>query len=632
MQLFRSCCRSVGLTPCIALAAAALILTGCVSNSGMPPSLDEAALLMRSGDQAGAGHVYEALAQQNSGPHRTDLALLAAQAYLAAHLASDATRALSLVVEPLTPEQSERRTLVEVEMDVVNGQPEQAWQRINAMNLPRNPPDARAFLKLKQRVAFATGRVPDAISAEDQLEPWLTSAQEIRQARLDLLQALQAAAERGVSINPLASADTVVRGWLELAPLAAAAARGGSKAPIQAWLLNHPTHPATQIVRSELLAQHAVQAPSAPPAAPLPQVPVGETRFALLLPLHGPTGGAALSVQDGFMTAYYQSPVADRPLVRVYDTSATTAAAAITQAMQDGATFIIGPLTREAVLGAADLAIQRPPILALNFLPEGHPTPSNFYQFALSPEDEARDAARRILADGHREGVVLVPIGDWGTRVLNAFEQEMQADGGKVFASAQLDTSDTDYSDSVTQVLGIQDSRERHRRLEELLGMKLAFEPRRRGDIQYLFTPAQADVERLLRPQLRFHYAGDIPTYATSAAFVPDPQANQDLEGLIFPDMPWMLGGGQAEAVRDAANAAWPTGGPRRDRLFAFGYDAYRLAMVLRTPGAPVQIDGLTGELTLDAQHRIHRELNWAQVHNGVAQLLPPASTSASAQ
>ena len=64
-----------------------------------------------------------------------------------------------------------------------------------------------------------------------------------------------------------------------------------------------------------------------------------------------------------------------------------------------------------------------------------------------------------------------------------------------------------------------------------------------------------------MRPQLRYHYAGDIPTYATSDAFEPDVRANQDLDGLMFPDMPWMLGGDLAEAVRAATRDAWPNAG-----------------------------------------------------------------------
>ena len=183
------------------------------------------------------------------------------------------------------------------------------------------------------------------------------------------------------------------------------------------------------------------------------------------------------------------------------------------------------------------------------------------------------------------------------------------------------------------QILRIGDSRARHKRLESILGTKLEFEPRRRADLEFIFAPAQANIERLLRPQLRFHYAGDVPTYATSDAFEPDPRANQDLEGLMFPDMPWMLGGDLADAVRAAVRDAWPNGGPRRGRLFAFGFDSYRLAVALRARGVSntVSIDGLTGHLSLDADRRVHRDLNWAQIHDGEVKLLQPPAQSAPA-
>jgi outer membrane PBP1 activator LpoA protein len=162
----------------------------------------------------------------------------------------------------------------------------------------------------------------------------------------------------------------------------------------------------------------------------------------------------------------------------------------------------------------------------------------------------------------------------------------------------------------------------------------LEFEPRRRGDLEFIFAPAQANTERLLRPQLRFHYAGDVPTYATSDAFEPDPRSNQDLEGLMFPDMPWMLGGDLADAVRSAVHDAWPNGGPRRGRLFAFGFDAYRLAVALHAQGAAangVNIDGLTGHLTVDADRRVHRDLSWALIHDGDLKMLQPPGQGAPA-
>ena len=163
---------------------------------------------------------------------------------------------------------------------------------------------------------------------------------------------------------------------------------------------------------------------------------------------------------------------------------------------------------------------------------------------------------------------------------------------------------------------------------EWFVSAELQFEPRRRGDIEFIFAAAPANTERLLRPQLRFHYAGDIPTYATSDAFEPDVRANQDLDGLMFPDMPWILGGDLADAVRSATREAWPSGGPHRGRLFAFGFDAFRLAQALRRRGAMnnISLEGLTGRLSLDPERHVRREMGWAQLHNGELRLLPAAA------
>ncbi|GAC1459795.1 MAG: hypothetical protein PVSMB6_19600 [Steroidobacteraceae bacterium] len=390
--------------------------------------------------------------------------------------------------------------------------------------------------------------------------------------------------------------------------------------------------------RARLSAQLAREQASGRTAAPLP-APAGpaagaserEPHIALLLPVTGRAAGAAISVREGFMTAFYQAPAAQRVAVRVYDTGTMSVADAAEAANRAGAEFIVGPLTREEVSAAADIPGRHVPMLALNFLPPEHPPPPQFFQYALSPEDEARLVAQRVLQDHPARGVALVPAGDWGARVLSAFRQELTAGGGDLIGSETIDTARTDFSSPITAVLRINDSTSRARRLEAVLGSKLVFEPRRRADIGFIFAPAQANTERLLRPQLRFHFAGDIATYATSDAFEPDPRANEDLEGLMFPDMPWMLGGDLADAVRSAAHDAWPSGGPHRGRLFAFGFDAYRLAVALRRGGVAgnTSIEGLTGRLTLDAERRVRRELGWAQLHNGELRPLPASAQQA---
>ena len=370
-----------------------------------------------------------------------------------------------------------------------------------------------------------------------------------------------------------------------------------------------------------------VPPPSRLATAPVPQVPAGSL-IALLLPLSGRQSAAATAVRDGFLTAYYSQPVAGRPGLRIYDTTQMSIVAALNQATQDGAGIIVGPLTREEVTAAAAYSGPRPPLLTLNALAGPPPAGRALYQYALSPEDEARQVARRVVADGNHAGIALVPSGEWGKRVLTAFTQELSAAGGQLLDVATYDAASTDYAAAISAVLRINESEARNKRLESVLGIRLTFQPRRRGDVAFIFSPGQAKAERLLRPQLKFYFAGDLPTYATADAFEPDVNANQDLDGLIFPDAPWFLGGALVESVREAITAAWPTGGPRRNVLFAFGFDAARLAAALRTLSAQnanatsLAVDGLTGRLTIAPDGHVLRDLMWAQVRNGEPRVL----------
>ena len=86
-------------TRLLLIVLAAADLGGCPSltqRGELPPSIDRAQELERSGDAAGAARVYEQLAAQNSGTDRTALLLHAARDYLTARRTEDAARALGV--------------------------------------------------------------------------------------------------------------------------------------------------------------------------------------------------------------------------------------------------------------------------------------------------------------------------------------------------------------------------------------------------------------------------------------------------------------------------------------------------------------------------------------------------------
>ena len=67
----------------------------------------------------------------------------------------------------------------------------------------------------------------------------------------------------------------------------------------------------------------------------------------------------------------------------------------------------------------------------------------------------------------------------------------------------------------------------------------------------------------------------DLPVYATSDAWDPSARSAGDLDGMTFPEMPWILSGGQgATALWAVLQGDWAAEGRGRLRLYAFGCDA----------------------------------------------------------
>jgi len=614
--------RSIAL---LALIAATFVLSGCPSTTqrGGPPNVDRAEQLIRTGDHAAAAAIYQRLASETTGSDSVEFRLRAIRAWLAAGRPLDADRELALIPTGVTQQQALEQNLLRIQSSVAQGRGDEAWRQVSGMQTPTVPAAAARYYETRQQVAIATGHLLDGIRSEQSRERVIGPG-DAQAARQELLAQLRAAAERGVSLAPPPASDAMVRGWLEAAGVAVDNARNPTLGAtrLAAFRNRFPSHPALAALSNE-------------PGVGMPEGPAklgSAPHLALMLPLSGRTSAPAAQIRDGFMTAYYALPAASRPRLRVYDTAVGSIADTMADAAAAGAEFIVGPLTREEVVASAELLTTRPPVLALNFLPADRPTPERFFQFALSPEDDARAVARYIGASGRRRGVVLVPEGDWGTRVAAAFDEELRGAGGYLLGQASFGgtgATRNDFGASIMQVLRTDDSRNRHARIQSAVGQKLEFEPRRRPDIQFIFAPSQPGAARQLRPQLRFHLAGDIPTYTLGDAYEPHPTANQEIDGVMFPDMPWMVSeGGLTDEVREAARQAFGDSASRRGRLFAFGYDAFRIATSLQR-GATINPQGLTGTLSVDAQGRVRRELDWVRIKDGAPAPLERIDTSA---
>ncbi len=285
--------------------------------------------------------------------------------------------------------------------------------------------------------------------------------------------------------------------------------------------------------------------------------------------------------------------------------------------------MVIGPLNKKSVSQLARAGELEIPVLALNQVPPEVSQPADLYQFGLTPEDEARQVAERAWLDGYTQAIALTPMGSWGERIYDAFRNRWERLGGTLIEHQAYDTKDNDFSRPIRAMLNIDESYARRKRLQQLLGKKVEFEPRRREDIDFIFLAAKNPKARQIRPQLQFHHASGIPVYTTSHIYtgIASKKNDPDLNGLIFPDIPWILvAGGDEPLSRERLMASQPPEQQKYQRLYAMGIDSFNLLPHLaRLETSPQEtFDANTGNLYLDELNRVHRQLIWAEMYNGV--------------
>ena len=295
----------------------------------------------------------------------------------------------------------------------------------------------------------------------------------------------------------------------------------------------------------------------------------------LLLPLSGSLASTAEAVRDGFLGAHLKAK--GKGIIKVYDAGNTSDStiAAYRQALSDGAELVVGPLRKESVAALAADGRPKVPVLALNYLDDPASAPSKFFQFGLSPEDEARAAAERAIADGDRRALAMVPDTDWGLRVFNAFDKRLRELGGSVLQTARYTPGRPDFSHPIQDLMRLDASEARHKALTGIIGTQTEFEPRRRDDADFIFLAARAADARLIWPQFRFFRATDLPAYATSLVY--EGRSDKDLNGVRFCDMPWMVQS-EGDYATERSQLGDLASLRNQPRLFALGRDAYLLA------------------------------------------------------
>jgi outer membrane PBP1 activator LpoA protein len=571
--------------------------------------------LSAQGDHAAASRAYLDLAVAAAGEQRQRYLIFSASELYLANDLDGADRILAEVGDTVAPANLELWAQITAELRLAQGDPEAALTALNQVTSSTSQETASHILLLRSDALFKLNRPEIAVGTLLQREAILNRSKDVQANNLQIWAGLQTT---GSSIPPNVGnreGDPILNGWLELGYISYSnrASLTTLSLSLEQWRAANPEHPASADFLAEVLEGLST----------LSNYP---NRVAVLLPLSGKQKAIGEAIRDGYLTAHLSlGSDTRRPDVRIYDTARNGATSAYQQAILGGAEFVIGPLLKAEVAEIANLSDDMP-TLALNFGPEDADYPDRFYQFALAPEDEARAVAIRATEEGHFNAVALVPESAWGERILAAFQDELEQQGGTLLATRSYPNDSADYADVIRNVLLLDESYARRDRLAANMGKELEFKPRRRQDVDLVFIAATVAKGKQIRPQLRFHYAADIATYATSAIYKPDSTDNDDINGVLFPDMPWLLKPSQMVTYdKDTLEKFWGAGSIQLARFYAMGYDAYHLSAMLNSSRSArsINLQGMTGEIYMTQDGQLHRRLSWAKIERGKPRTLP---------
>jgi|GEM_PF-1748836 len=430
---------------------------------------------------------------------------------------------------------------------------------------------------------------------------------------IDLAELKQLSAQSDYQADVQANDSYRLRGWLALA-IALKEQPNSSKVASNHWHKRWAAHIAAKYqpqALAELLTLN-----------PLHNSAYQTSHALVALPTSGKYAKGAQAILKGIELAASNASLAGLQVSYIDSATYNSAQAILSKAQQLSADVIVGPLDRRLVSEFAQINDLPMPVLALNSSAIGN---SNLYQFALTDEDEIRDAAQRAFNDGRRNIAILAAEGDKGAIAASTFNNAFNALGGQVASTTYYNTQTGDVTHAIATMLQL--NRDEIRGLQKKLKtahLRDAIRDMIRKDIDAIFLFASAADAYQIGPSILYFYADNLPLYATSKIYAgkSDPVKNIDLNGMMFGDLPWVLAPSTNKQTIALTEAKTDT---RFGRLYAFGMDAITLAPKLfdLSEEPDTNIQGETGILSVSDQNIVQKTLPWAKFVNGEAELLP---------
>ena len=678
---------------CMPVLLAALFFAGCTGQGPQTPPANV------QGAATGTSDYYLQQMQQSSDDNKVDWQLLAIKALLNEGKSPQANDQLSSLPQTLNDTQRQEALLLQAQVKITQQDVQGATDLLKQVDTASLSKDQLArFYQLQ--IAANQGRPSlEVLRAYIAMEPLLTNPAD-RQKNIDATwQTLVQMTPPQINNMVINADENILQGWLDLLNVYKTNSTDPDmlKAGLSDWQTRYPNNPAAKMLPTALsqvqnfqqsstgkialllplsgqaqvfanaiqkgfndakngvLAQASAPAqaqdgttppadgsaqpadatnPADPAAAVSPSATPIEAPQGNTSPEADTNAGQQPAAQGGSVAQ--TAPPSSSTQVQVYDTSTQPVDQVLAQAQKDGATLVVGPLIKSDVEKLS--SVQTPlNILALNE-PESVQNHPNLCYFALSPEDEARDAAHHMWDQNRRSPLLIVPRSSLGDRVSKAFAAEWQKLGGTTVLQQQFG-SKGELKQGINSGAGMRltgtpiTSQPEQPQGVTIAGLTIpapvqdpapAVASGDGGNVDSVYIVATQDEMALIKPMISMRVSSRsmVQIFASSRSYQAGagPDYRLEMEGLQFSDAPLLSGSNPALMQQAAKNF---NNDYSLVRLYAMGVDAWTLANhfneMRQLPG--FQIKGETGSLSASQDCVINRKLTWSQYRQG--QIVP---------
>lgn len=676
---------------CLPVILAALIFAGCGTQAP-----DQSAALLQSATQADSGFYLQQM-QQSSNDSKTNWQLLAIRALLKEGKSQQALELYNQLPQELNAAQRQEQSLLAVEIKLAQKDfagAQALLQKLKADDFDsalqaRFWQDTITAEQGKPSLALLRALIAQA--------PLLTEQPQKQQNSDATWQALSSMTQAQANALVINADENVLQGWLDLQRVWFDNRNDPDmmKAGIKDWQTRYPQNPGAKVLPSQLanvqnfkpasvnkialllplsgqasvfgraiqkgfeaakngttpvngsaVPEQVAQSASTDVVSPSQAEVTDLTRPQTQAPVEAPAASAPVQAATSTSPENTSAPaapaaqpqavanVAANPSaeLKIYDTSTQPLNQILAQAQQDGVSLVVGPLLKNNVdeLLKSNTSLN---VLALN-QPEAVTNRVNICYFALSPEDEARDAARHIHDQGKQSPLLMVPRNALGDRVTQAFADEWQKLGGGTVLQQKLGSlaelrggvnGGSGIALSGTPVISAQSQPQG----VTIGGLTIPPAPTDAqisgsGKVDAAYIVATPEEIAFIKPMIAMRNGSQSGSllYASSrsAQGTAGPDFRLEMEGLQYSEIP-MLAGSNPALMQQALSAV--NNDYSLARLYAMGVDAWTLANhFAQMRGVPgFELNGNTGDLSATSDCVINRKLSWLKYQQG--QIVP---------